>query len=129
MRRPHGRTRRGAPAPDAAILCAPLQRNQNAPIFEQRCATHTPGSAEWTHRVACHGRRATSPICSNLSFRHTQATKSIPIVFNTGADPVRTGLVPSLNRPGGNVTGVSVLLEELGPKTLGLLHEFVPKAN
>ena len=48
------------------------KRNQNAPIVERRCATHTPGSAEWTHRVACHGRRATSPICSNLSFRHTQ---------------------------------------------------------
>src|SRR5262245_12356869 len=72
MRRPHSRTRRGAPAPDAAILCALLQRNQNAPIVERRCATHTPGSAERTHRVACHGRRATSPICSNLSFRHTQ---------------------------------------------------------
>src|SRR6266487_2801581 len=72
MRRPHGRTWQGAPAPDAAILCALLQRNQNAPIVERRCATHTPGSAEWTHRVACHGRRATSPICSNLSFRHTQ---------------------------------------------------------
>jgi hypothetical protein len=63
---------RGPPAPNAAILCALLQRNQNAPIVERRCATHTPGSAEWTHRVACHGRRATSPICSNLSFRHTQ---------------------------------------------------------
>src|SRR5258707_7502284 len=81
MRRPHGRTRRGAPAPDAAILCAPLQRNQNAPIFEQRCATHTPGSAEWTHRVACHGRRATSPICSNLSFRHTHRTTVQEAVF------------------------------------------------
>jgi hypothetical protein len=77
MRRPHSRTRRGAPAPDAAILCALLQRNQNAPIVERRCATHTPGSAEWTHRVACHGRRATSPICSNLSFRHTQVAASL----------------------------------------------------
>src|SRR5439155_8005899 len=67
-----GRTWRGTPAPDAAILRALLQRNQNAPIVEQRCATHTPGSAEWTHRVACYSRRATSPICSNLSFRHTQ---------------------------------------------------------
>ena len=57
------------------------------------------------------------------------ATKSIPIVFNTGADPVRSGLVSSLNRPGGNVTGVSFLLEQLGPKMLGLLHEVVPKAQ
>src|SRR5213080_1664547 len=36
--------------------------------------SHAPGSAEWTHRVACYSRRATSPICSNLSFRHTQET-------------------------------------------------------
>src|SRR5262249_36643511 len=77
MRRPHSRTRRGAPAPDAAILCALLQRNQNAPIVERRCATHTLGSAEWTHRVACHGRRATSPICSNLSFRHTHSAPAL----------------------------------------------------
>jgi ABC-type uncharacterized transport system substrate-binding protein len=55
------------------------------------------------------------------------ATKSIPIIFNTGADPVRSGLVPSLRRLGGNVTGVSFLVEELGAKTLGLLHELVPR--
>jgi putative ABC transport system substrate-binding protein len=57
------------------------------------------------------------------------ATSSIPIVFNTGADPVASGLVPSLNRPGGNVTGVSFLVEQVGEKGLGLLHEIVPQVK
>jgi putative ABC transport system substrate-binding protein len=57
------------------------------------------------------------------------ATTTIPIVFNTGADPVRAGLVSSLNRPGANVTGVSFLVEQLGSKMLGLLHELVPNAT
>jgi putative tryptophan/tyrosine transport system substrate-binding protein len=55
------------------------------------------------------------------------ATKSIPIVFNSGGDPVEAGLVASLNRPGGNATGVSMLFVELGPKQLGILNELIPK--
>jgi putative ABC transport system substrate-binding protein len=54
------------------------------------------------------------------------ATQSIPIVFTTATDPVATGLVRSLNHPGGNVTGATFMGDQLGPKHLELLHEVLP---
>jgi putative tryptophan/tyrosine transport system substrate-binding protein len=57
------------------------------------------------------------------------ATTTIPIVFVTATDPVAAGLIASLNRPGGNLTGVAALALELGPKQLEILHEVIPTAT
>ena len=57
------------------------------------------------------------------------ATKTIPIVFMTGADPIKTGLVDSFSRPSGNLTGTFILISMLGPKRLELLRELVPSTG
>ena len=54
------------------------------------------------------------------------ATSTIPVIFGMGSDPVAAGMVASLNRPGGNVTGVAVLVSQILSKRLGLLHELLP---
>src|ERR1700677_430650 len=77
------------------------------------------------------GRNVAAIFAADLpsAFAAKAATKTIPIVFVTGADPVKVGLVDSLSRPKGNLTGISLIISVLGPKRAELLHELLPGAN
>ena len=111
------------------VFAKKFQARETIPLIaiEYRSAE---GQTELPLLVADLLRRQVALIVGNTpaALAAKATTTTVPIVFVTGGDPVRAGLVASLNRPGGNVTGVSFITAELGAKQLGLLRELRPGA-
>jgi len=84
---------------------------------------------ELTKELIARGASVIITIGTAVGRAAIETTSKIPIVFVTADDPVAVGLVPSLNRPAGNVTGVTMMSSELRPKMVELLHELVPQAT
>jgi putative tryptophan/tyrosine transport system substrate-binding protein len=123
-------------SPDASVIAAVLKGLNEAGYIEGRNVDidyqWARGQYERLTTLAAHLLERHVALIVTRGFTSTvtakSATSTVPIVFITGGDPVDFGLVTSLNRPGGNVTGVNLALGALGPKRLELLRELVPTA-
>src|SRR5262245_36574088 len=125
-----------APEQDAHLLAAFRQGLRENGYVEGRNVTIEYRWAEGHYDrlpalAADLARRQVTVIAANsqATVAAKAITSTIPIVFITGADPVQVGFITSLNRPGGNLTGVTSLDTELGRKRLQLLHELLPTAH
>src|ERR1700720_1808953 len=120
--------RRPSPRADAGSIWQSLPGPETNHDSGRSCT----GRSERLSALAAElvGRHVPVIVSSALNATHAAkaATSTIPVVFAVNNDPVATGLVASLNRPGGNLTGAAYLGSELGPNRLGLIHEMVPKA-
>jgi putative tryptophan/tyrosine transport system substrate-binding protein len=128
----------GSPQPYATMVAAFLHGLSEAGFVEARnVAIEYRWAENQTDRLPAmaadlvrRGVDVIAPAGGPASVRAAQtATTTIPIVFSLGSDPVKMGFVDSLNRPGGNVTGVTFLANELEAKQLDLLSELVPRAD
>jgi putative ABC transport system substrate-binding protein len=108
-------------ATDFAAFAEGLRQTGYAEGREEMLAALAADLVRQGVAVIVAGARAAAPAKS--------ATQSIPIVFFQGSDPVRLGLVASLNRPGGNLTGFTMLGADIATKRLGLLHDLVPQTS
>jgi putative tryptophan/tyrosine transport system substrate-binding protein len=125
-----------APGPYAPFVSAFNEGLKEASYFEGQNVTveyrWTAGQDDRMPALAADlVRQPVSVIVGNTpgALAAKAITTTIPIVFGTSTDPLQLGLVASLNRPGGNVTGVNFFVGDLGSKQVGLLHELVPSAT